>query len=93
MRKKTKSILLGLFVGLFAIGSLVLVSCSGSSQLVTEKTGAQLWGENCVRCHNAPSPPSFNDYQWETIALHMRVRASLTEEEVAKIVEFLKMAN
>ncbi len=90
---RVKKFVLGtLFSAIFA-GTLVLVSCSGSSQMVGEKTGAQLWGENCVRCHNAPSPPSFNDYQWETIALHMRVRASLTEEEVAKIVEFLKMAN
>ncbi len=88
-----KKLALTFVLGLIVIGSGVLVSCSGSSQLVSEKTGAQLWGENCVRCHNAPTPPAFNDYQWETIAIHMRVRASLTDEEVTKIVEFLKMAN
>ncbi len=81
-----------LFLGTL-VGGAALSSCSGSQALVSEKTGAQLWGENCVRCHNAPTPPAFNDYQWETIAVHMRVRASLTEEEVNKIVEFLKMAN
>ncbi len=91
MKFKKMAILLFFFGAL--IGGSALLSCSGSQALVTEKTGAQLWGENCVRCHNAPTPPAFNDYQWETIAVHMRVRASLTEEEVNKIVEFLKMAN
>ncbi len=75
------------------VGLTLLVACSSNKPLIAEKSGAQLWGENCVRCHNAPSPPAFNDYQWETIAIHMRVRASLTDEEVQKIVEFLKMAN
>lgn len=89
-RKVNWIILLGL---VFLLGSLVVAGCSSSKTMVAEKTGAQLWGENCVRCHNAPSPPAFSDAQWETIALHMRVRANLTQEEVAKIVDFLKMAN
>ncbi len=88
-RKKIYVILASLFL----MGSLVLAGCSTANKITAEKTGAQLWGENCVRCHNAPSPPAFSDVQWETIALHMRVRANLTQEEVEKIVEFLKMAN
>ncbi|MEQ9581132.1 MAG: hypothetical protein RIM68_03080, partial [Arenibacter sp.] len=58
-----------------------------------EKSGAQLWGETCNRCHLAPSPADYNDTDWETISLHMRVRANLTEKDVAKIEEFLKSAN
>jgi len=84
---------------LFVIGAIVLisfivfsVSCS-SNKMVVKKTGAQLWGENCVRCHNAPSPSAFSDIQWETVTMHMRVRANLTTEETEKIVDFLKMAN
>ncbi len=72
--------------------SLFVASCASSKQL-PEKSGAQLWGENCVRCHNAPSPAAFSDTQWEAIGKHMRVRANLTENEVNKIVEFLSMAN
>ena len=58
-----------------------------------EKSGAQLWGEVCNRCHIAPSPSDYNDTDWETISLHMRVRANLTEKESNKILEFLKSAN
>ncbi|NOX36758.1 MAG: cytochrome c [Calditrichaeota bacterium] len=83
----------GLLILVVVLVTVWVIGCASNKTLVTEKSGAQLWGENCVRCHNAPSPPAFNDYQWETIAIHMRVRASLTDEEVQKIVEFLKMAN
>ncbi len=58
-----------------------------------EKSGAQYWGETCNRCHLAPSPADYNDTDWETISLHMRVRANLTESEITKIEEFLKSAN
>lgn len=69
-----------------------VVGCS-SRNLVVDKTGAQLWGENCIRCHNAPSPVAFSDMQWETITMHMQVRANLTTDESEKIADFLKMAN
>lgn len=58
-----------------------------------EKSGAVLWGENCGRCHNAPDPTAFSDFQWEAIGTHMRVRAGLTAEETEKIVTFLKQSN
>ncbi|WP_156102163.1 hypothetical protein [Muricauda sp. MAR_2010_75] len=57
------------------------------------KNPGQLWGEVCNRCHIAPSPADYNDTDWETISLHMRVRANLTEEEITKIESFLKSAN
>ena len=58
-----------------------------------EKSGAQHWGEACNRCHLAPSPADYSDTDWDTISLHMRVRANLTEKEINKITEFLKSAN
>ena len=77
---------LPLAVGLFLAGSCV-------SAKVGMKTGAQLWGENCMRCHNLASPTAYNNTDWETIGLHMRIRANLTAEETNKIVEFLQSAN
>lgn len=81
------------------------ISCTGSKAVytdvtdlqdkgkITEKSGAQLWGETCNRCHLAPSPADYNDNDWTTISLHMKVRANLTENEMAKIEDFLKSAN
>ena len=73
------------------IGSMILIldSCT-ASQKISMKSGAQLWSENCQRCHNTPSPSTFSHEQWETIGMHMQSRALLTETEKNKIVEFLK---
>jgi len=81
---------------------LTIIACSSSKnvhvnatddEFKIEKSGAQYWGETCNRCHLAPSPVDYNDTDWETISLHMRVRANLTDIEINKIKEFLKSAN
>lgn len=86
-------------------GTLIIISCVAIAWLIgcatnkqsgevaaaaTGKGAAQLWAENCQRCHNTRSPSSYNDAQWEVAMLHMRVRANLTPEEYKKILEFLK---
>jgi len=78
---------------LFIMLMLMFSSCSSSSEMSAAKSGAQLWGENCLRCHNTPSPETFSDVQWDVAVMHMRIRANLTEDEAVKIVEFLKRAN
>ena len=55
--------------------------------------GAQLWAQNCIRCHNIRNPASLSDRQWEIVLHHMRVRANLTANEHQSILEFLKAAN
>jgi len=56
-------------------------------------SGAQLWADNCGNCHNLRSPSSLSDSQWEVVAMHMRVRANLTEQAHAEILAFLKSAH
>ena len=81
-------------IGVMAtLGSLLINSCA-TTQEVAGKTGAQLWGENCLRCHDAPSPAEYGDAQWEVVGMHMKVRANnLTNDEMSKIVAFLQSAN
>ena len=86
-------------------GAVIIILCTGLTWLIgcttnnqssevaigaTGKSGAQLWAENCVRCHNIRSPGSLSPVQWEVALMHMRVRANLTPEEHKKILEFLK---
>lgn len=85
-KKKTILILLLVFIGL---NGILLDSCAVSEK-ITSKTGVQLWGENCQRCHNTPSPSTYSPEKWETIGMHMQSRALLTETEKEKIVAFLK---
>ena len=85
---KTKKHIIGLIVSAMFVA--VIINGCAVSQKIADKTGGQLWGENCMRCHNAPSPADYSHAQWETIGMHMRVRANLTETETNKIVEFLQ---
>jgi len=54
---------------------------------------AQLWTENCIRCHNSRDPRTYTDAEWTVAMHHMRVRANLTAEEHRAILEYLKASN
>ena len=71
---------------------IVITSCT-ASKAVSAKSGAELWAENCQRCHNTPSPSTFSHDQWETIGMHMQTRALITDAEREKIVAFMKQSN
>jgi hypothetical protein len=86
-------------------GAMIIISCAALTWLIgcaankqsgevgagtTGKGGAELWAENCIRCHNIRSPGNYSPAQWEVVMMHMRVRANLTPEEHKKILEFLK---
>ena len=76
------------------IGATTMFNGCAVPESVASKSGAQLWGENCLRCHNAPSPGDYSDGDWEAIGAHMKLRTnSITETEINKIVEFLQSAN
>lgn len=81
------------------ITGLLLVGCASTPGPVTpprgiaSKGGAQLWAESCVRCHNVRSPSTYGDAEWEVAMHHMRIRANLTADESARVLEFLKSAN
>lgn len=49
--------------------------------------GQRVFDQNCSRCHNAPEgfPPSISG----TIAMHMRVRAGLSEADYKALLRFL----
>jgi hypothetical protein len=76
-------------IGVLSSIVLILNGCA-ASQKIEAKSGAQLWAENCQRCHNTPSPSTFSPEQWETVGMHMQTRALITEKEREKIVAFLK---
>lgn len=75
--------------GAILISLFIFNSCM-ESKMVADKSGAQLWAENCQRCHNTPSPASFSHQQWVTIGMHMQTRAQLTNKERDKIIAFLQ---
>ncbi len=60
---------------------------------VDNKPGAQLWAENCTRCHNLRSPTDFTPAQWSMVVHEMRIRAGLTGEEQRRILAFLQSSS
>ena len=76
-------------IALFSTFIAIVITGCVESQKVAAKSGAQLWAENCQRCHNTPSPSSFSHEEWVTIGLHMQTRAQLTAKERDKIIAFL----
>jgi cytochrome c5 len=50
-------------------------------------SGEQVFAQNCSRCHAAPDgfPPRISG----TIVMHMRVRASLSQNEAKALLRFL----
>ena len=77
---------------LTAVSSVLIFGCA-TPAMIAGKSGAQLWGENCQRCHNVPAPTAFSKENWEVAGTHMKIRANLTEVEKDKVVDFLKSAN
>lgn len=80
----------GICITAFALLVVFLLHSCKASQAVTGKSGAQLWAENCQRCHNTPSPSTFSPEQWQTIGMHMQTRSLITEDEKKKIIAFLQ---
>ena len=54
------------------------------------RRGARLWSPYCGACHNARPPSERSPTEWETIALHMRVRANLSARDTEALLAFLK---
>ena len=89
-------------LALLAAALLVVLSlgCAKSPDAVDPKllkvslrSGAQLWADNCSRCHASRAPTSYSDAQWDLVTHHMRLQAHLTGAEQRAIAEFLKSAN
>jgi hypothetical protein len=53
-------------------------------------TGGQIFSMYCNYCHNAPALAERPFSNFQNVAVHMRIRASLTGKEYAKLVEFLR---
>jgi len=88
---KRRNIILSIGVALILL-SIIFNSCKTAAK-ITAKSGAQIWGETCIRCHNPASPQVFSDTEWEVTGIHMQIRGNLSPEETKKVVEFLQSAN
>jgi cytochrome c5 len=80
--------------GAVAIGQTDSASPESQSKASEKKAhvansdrGQQVFEQNCARCHNAPQ--GFSPSVSGTIAMHMRVRAGLSEADIKALRRFL----
>ena len=57
---------------------------------VARRGRAQMWAENCNRCHNARPASWYSQREWEVSMHHMQVRGYLTGDETRAITEFFR---
>jgi hypothetical protein len=53
-------------------------------------TGGEVFAMYCNQCHNARALGERPFANYQNVAAHMRVRANITGEEYAKLIEFLR---
>lgn len=53
-------------------------------------SGVELYAIHCNRCHPERYPVEFNEGQWKTLMLHMKVRANLPAEQAREILKYLQ---
>ena len=58
-----------------------------------QMNGSQLYQIHCARCHVRRLPEERTDAQWQTVMLHMRMRASLPGATAREILKFLQASN
>ncbi len=58
-----------------------------------KETGAEIWAQNCMRCHQLRSPAQYNAAEWSVIIQYMRLKAGLTGVQAKKVLAFLQSAS
>ena len=53
-------------------------------------SGAELYAIHCNRCHPERYATEFTPAQWQTIMIHMRVRANLPADQAREILKYLQ---
>lgn len=83
---------IGMISGWFAVvaGCTPPPAGAESPTATTAPGGAQLWAENCARCHNMRSPDNYSSKEWGIIMIHMRIRSNITGAEYRAIRAFLE---
>jgi len=79
-----------LFYFILTIGNLSVYAEETENNKLS---GAELWSQNCSRCHNMRAPQEFNDSQWNIIMAHMRSVGNIPGEQAREILKFLQETN
>jgi len=69
----------------------ILLSSAVATAAAPSPNGAEVFNNNCARCHNARSIDEFSLAEWAVIMPHMREKAHLTGRETESVLEFITL--
>jgi cytochrome c5 len=73
-------------IGLLAALALLLpLEATGQ-----QRTGVEIWGAVCGRCHMTQPPGRYTANQWQAVGTHMVITARLTTAQAEAVIDFLK---
>jgi mono/diheme cytochrome c family protein len=81
-----------LITSLKTLGFLTVSAMALVSSLEGQRSGAEIWGANCGRCHLIQPINRYDAKAWEDIGLHMAITARLTSAQTTAVIDFLKSA-
>lgn len=84
-------------LGALGIGFVALVGPASSEEKTPDqehkalvRQGAREWSAYCGSCHNARPPSERSPAEWDTLMMHMRVRANLPARDAEALLAFLR---
>ena len=85
--------LMSAVIFLATLTTSALAAESAPSDKKLARRGAQIWSQYCGRCHNARPGGEFNRLEWDTLMLHMRVRANLPAGDSEALRVYLRRSH
>jgi mono/diheme cytochrome c family protein len=78
-----------LSAALWAVAALAFGPVVAPVAAQQQPSGAEVWSNNCGRCHRMRAVDAYNASQWESVVTHMALTARLTSDETRAVREFL----
>src|SRR5512134_1395727 len=72
------------------VGVLAIAALWSPTESVAQRSGVEIWGAVCGRCHLIQPPDRYTAKDWDAIATHMTVTARLTTAQGEAILAFLR---
>lgn len=76
--------------GFFAAGLVAVASSGAPTHLAAQRSGVEIWSQNCGNCHMIQPANRYTAGGWESVVAHMTIVARLTDAEADAVLEFLK---
>jgi hypothetical protein len=83
----------GVLVLAVALALSAVAAENGPTEKELSRRGETLWAQYCGLCQNAHPGSEFTRLEWETLMLHMRVRANLPAEDAEAMRVYLQSSH